>query len=68
MIKRPSKDPLAAVIAICAIALAGCAGKTPKKAAQNYVDNLKLYNYPACYNALTHQDQVDRTMDQFLSE
>lgn len=68
MLKRPSKAPLVALAAICAIVLAGCAGKTPKKAAQNYLDNLKLYNYPACYQALSHQDQVDRTIDQFLSE
>ncbi len=26
------------------------------------------YNYPACYQALSHQDQLDRTMDQFLVE
>ena len=37
-------------------------------AADNYLTNLKLYNYPYTYQALTHQDQVDRTMDQFLEE
>jgi len=48
--------------------IAGCMGHTPQRAAGNYVDALKLYNYPACYAALSHQDQVDRTMDQFLTE
>ncbi|HVA77556.1 MAG TPA: tetratricopeptide repeat protein [Candidatus Binataceae bacterium] len=57
-----------AIAAICAAMIAGCMGHTPQRAAGNYVDSLKLYNYPACYQALTHQDQVDRTLDQFLSE
>jgi len=47
--------------------LSGCGGG-PQKAAQNYVDNLKLFNYPYCYQALSHQDQLDRTMDQFLTQ
>ena len=52
---------------IIAATLTGCAGG-PKKAAQNYVDNLKLYNYPYAYQAMSHQDQIDRTMDQFLTD
>ena len=48
--------------------MAGCQGHSPQSAADNYLSNLKLYNYPATYQALTHQDQVDRTMDQFLTE
>ena len=56
------------VIAALATALiAGCMGHTPQRAAGNYVGALKLFNYSACYQALSHQDQVDRTMDQFLS-
>jgi hypothetical protein len=57
-----------AAVAVCAIFAAGCQGKTPQRAANNYLDNLKLYNYPAVYQSLSHQDQVDRTMDQFLGE
>lgn len=56
-----------AIAALCAAVIVGC-GHTPQRAAGNYLDSLKLYNYPACYQALTHQDQIDRTMDQFLSE
>ncbi len=48
--------------------IAGCMGHTPQRAAENYLDALKLFNYPACYQALSHQDQVDRTMDQFLGQ
>ena len=54
--------------AICAFLAAGCQGKTPQHAADTYLSNLKLFNYPACYQALSHQDQVDRTIDQFLTE
>ncbi len=43
-------------------------GHTPQRAAEGYVGALKLYNYPACYEALSHQDQVDVTMEQFLTE
>src|SRR5271166_4054458 len=54
--------------AVCAFLLAGCGGHSPQKAADTYLSNLKFYNYPATYQALSHQDQVDRTMDQFLTE
>ena len=43
-------------------------GKTPQHAAQSYLEALKLYNYPAAYQLLSHQDQLDRTMDQFLTQ
>jgi tetratricopeptide (TPR) repeat protein len=65
---KSSKALLLPLAAVCVLMLAGCGGKSPKSAAENYLDNLKLYNYPACYNALSHQAQVDRTIDQFLSE
>src|SRR2546430_9544968 len=49
--------PFLTVVALLAAAmLSGCSGGGPKKAAQNYTDNLKLFNYPACYQALSHQD------------
>ena len=57
-----------AILALSALIVAGCQGKTPQRAAETYIGNLKLFNYPACYQSLTHQDQVDRTMDQFLTE
>ena len=43
-------------------------GKTPQHTAQSYLEALKLYNYPGAYQMLSHQDQLDRTMDQFLTE
>jgi len=53
---------------VCALFVAGCQGHTPQRAADTYLQNLKLYNYPAAYLELSHQDQVDRTIDQFLTE
>ena len=53
---------------IVSVALTGCSGGGPAKAAQNYVDGLRLFNYPALYQSLSHQDQVDRTLDQFLTQ
>ena len=55
-------------VSICAFFAAACQGNTPQRAADTYLSNLKLYNYPAAYQALSHQDQVDRTIDQFLTE
>lgn len=64
-----TKRPVVIVVATLVAALAaGCSGGGPARTAQNYVDNLKLYNYPACYQSLSHQDQIDRTMDQFLTD
>ena len=67
-IRIQAKGAMLAAMAVCAFLVAGCQGHTPQAAAENYLGNLKLYNYPATYEALSHQDQVDRTMDQFLSE
>jgi tetratricopeptide (TPR) repeat protein len=67
-IRIQAKGAMLAAMAVCAFLMAGCQGHTPQAAAENYLSNLKLYNYPATYEALSHQDQVDRTMDQFLSE
>jgi tetratricopeptide (TPR) repeat protein len=63
---RLVRPTLLAVLAL-ALAVGGC-GKTPQRAAESYVSALKLYNYPACYMLLTHQDQVDRTLEQFLKQ
>jgi hypothetical protein len=62
------RAPLGALAVIAIASAAACMGKTPERAATNYLNNLKLYNYPACYGMLSHQDQVDRTIDQFLTE
>src|SRR5229473_3164235 len=67
-IRIQARGATLAAVAVCAFLVAGCQGHSPQAAANNYLSNLKLYNYPAAYQALTHQDQVDRTMDQFLSE
>ncbi len=55
-------------VTTCALFAAACQGHTPQRAADTYLSNLKLYNYPAAYQELSHQDQVDRTIDQFLTE
>src|SRR5271166_4870460 len=67
-IRIQAKGVMLATVAVCAFLVAGCQGHSPQSAADSYLNNLKLYNYPAAYQALSHQDQVDRTMDQFLSE
>ena len=68
MSRIQAKGAMLAAAVVCAFLVAGCQGHTPQGAADNYLGNLKLYNYPACYQALSHQDQIDRTMDQFLGE
>jgi len=55
-------------VTTCALFAAACQGHSPQRAADTYLQNLKLYNYPAAYQALSHQDQVDRTIDQFLTD
>jgi hypothetical protein len=61
---KAARRALAATM-MCVI-FAGCGGNGAKSGAQNYLDGLKLFNYPGCYQMLSHQDQVDRTLDQFL--
>ena len=63
-----AKGAMIGAAVLFAFVAAGCGGHSPQKAANEYLSNLKLYNYPACYQALSHQDQVDRTIDQFLTE
>jgi hypothetical protein len=53
--------------ALSVLLVAGCSGHSPSGVAQKYLDDLKMYNYPACYDALSQQDKVDRTLDQFLT-
>jgi len=67
-IRIQAKGAMLAAAMVCAFFAAGCQGHTPQSAASDYLNNLKLYNYPAAYQAMTHEDQVDRTMDQFLEE
>jgi len=70
MTKTRIKARSAMLMAVTTRALfaAACQGHTPQRAADTYLSNLKLYNYPAAYQELSHQDQVDRTIDQFLTE
>src|SRR5271166_5234028 len=67
-IRIQARGAMLASMAVCALLVAGCQGHSPQSAVETYLGNLKLYNYPATYEALSHQDQVDRTMDQFLTE
>ncbi len=64
-INRPGL--ILACAAVLAAILSGCS-RGPESNAQAYVDDLKLYNYPACYDLLSQQDKIDRTLDQFLAE
>jgi tetratricopeptide (TPR) repeat protein len=68
IIRIKARSVMLMAVSICALFAAACQGHTPQRAANEYLANLKLYNYPAAYQALSHQDQVDRTIDQFLTE
>jgi len=63
-----ARSAMLMAVTTCALFAAACQGHTPQRAADTYLSNLKLYNYPAAYQELSHQDQVDRTIDQFLTE
>ncbi|HEY2664931.1 MAG TPA: hypothetical protein VGI47_11365 [Candidatus Binataceae bacterium] len=63
---RASNRVLIAAVALAGLMLSGCSGG-PKDDAQNYINNLKLFNYRATYDELSHGDQLDRTIDQFLN-
>jgi len=67
-IRIKARSAMLMAASVCALFVAGCQGHTPQRAADTYLSNLKLYNYPAAYQELSHQDQVDRTIDQFLTE
>jgi len=54
-------------VVLGAILISGCA-RNPKSDAETYLGSLKLFNYPACYEMLSHQDRLDRTLEQFLTE
>jgi hypothetical protein len=67
---KTSPVPIRAAVltgTIALLILAGC-GKTPQRAANTYLDNLKLRAYPAIYQMISHQDQVDRPLEQFLTD
>ena len=64
---RTVRSALLAIALATAALVSGCSGGGPAKASQSYVDNLKFYNYQGCYQLLAHQDQVDKTIDQFLT-
>ncbi len=57
---------IASIVVLTAF-VSGC-GTKPTSTAQTYIDELKLYNYPACYKLLSHQDRKARTLDEFLTE
>jgi hypothetical protein len=57
-----------AVIAFCALALAGCTWRLPHGVAEQYIADLQGFNYAACYKALSEQDRKDRALKDFLAE
>ncbi|MGH7813420.1 MAG: hypothetical protein ACREQI_05390, partial [Candidatus Binataceae bacterium] len=60
---------IAAALLICAaVGIAGCGRGTAQNAANEYLNALQIHNYEKCYDLLTHQDQVDRPIEQFLAE
>jgi tetratricopeptide (TPR) repeat protein len=64
----PRSLRVAAVLAILsAIGIAGC-GNPTQKTAENYLNDLKLRGYSAIYGMLSHQDQVDRAIEDFLKD
>jgi len=67
-IRIKARSAMLMAVTTCALFAAACQGHSPQRAADTYLQNLKLYNYPAAYQALSHQDQVDRTIDQFLTD
>jgi hypothetical protein len=48
--------------------IAGCARRTPQGIAERYIENLRAFDYTACYALLSNQDRAERTYSQFLSE
>ncbi|HVN63004.1 MAG TPA: hypothetical protein VMT58_00090 [Candidatus Binataceae bacterium] len=67
-IRRYRTKFIAALFLIAAFGVAGCHGGSPENAANEYLNALKIHNYDACYKMLSHEDQVDRTIEQFLAE
>ena len=68
MTTSPKAMRVAAVTAmLCAVILNGC-GSAPRKAADAYTGDLKLRGYQTIYTMLSHGDQVDRPIDDFLKD
>jgi hypothetical protein len=56
------------VAAIAGLLLAGCARRLPHGIAERYLENLRQFNYGACYQLLAQQDRTERTLPEFLTE
>lgn len=54
--------------ALLCFVVAGCARRLPHGIAERYLENLQQFNYPACYELLSQQDHVERTLPEFLTE
>ncbi|HMK84661.1 MAG TPA: hypothetical protein VK437_01780, partial [Steroidobacteraceae bacterium] len=68
MTTSPKAMRVAAVTAmLCAVILNGC-GSGPQKVANAYTGDLKLRGYPDIYAMLSHGDQVDRPLEDFLKD
>src|SRR5438876_4258610 len=48
--------------------LAGCARRLPHGIAEHYLENLRQFNYGACYSLLSQHDRAERTLPEFLTE
>src|ERR1700736_4778091 len=63
--KRVFSRLMAAIV--CSM-LAGCARRLPRGVAERYIENLRQFNYAACYQLLSERDRADRTLAEFLTE
>ncbi len=60
---------LPAIVSLaCALTLASCARRLPHGIAERYLENLRQFDYAACYALLSQQDRAERTLPEFLTE
>jgi hypothetical protein len=55
------------LLLIFLLLLCGC-GQGPSEVARDYLDNLKLGRYQACYQMLSRRDRLAQTLEQFLTD
>jgi hypothetical protein len=55
-------------LALLGLVMAGCARRLPRGIAERYLENLRQFNYPACYQLLSRKDHLERTLPEFLTE
>jgi len=52
---------------LCVVMLAGC-GNASKKVATDYLTDLQMFGYREIYSMLSHSDQIDRPIEDFVKE